>query len=67
MSKKTVKNLSKEDLLYTEVSNKGELKALIEKIALEEEDYIPSEKDPDLWIIHDDYDEIEEDDKSETV
>ena len=55
--------IKKDDLLYIDYSNKGEWEAIVEKVIsedLEEEDYIPSEEDPDMEIIL-------EDEKDETV
>ncbi len=56
--------VDEEDLLYTEINNKGEWEALVKKVALEEEDYIPTEEDPDLWIINEDFEEDVEDEST---
>lgn len=57
--------IDEEDLLYIDVHNKKEWESLVMK-ELEEEDYIPTEQDPDMEIINSDiWDEIEKEDTDE--
>ena len=56
--------IDEEDLLYTEINNKKEWESLVRKVALEEEDYIPTEEDPDLWVIDKDFEEDAEDEST---
>ncbi len=55
--------ITEDDLLFIEKSNKGELEAFIRN-KLEEEDYIPTEEDPDMKII---MDYLEEDVENEST
>ncbi len=57
--------IDEEDLLYYDASNKGEWEALVKK-ELEEEDYVPTEEDPDEHIIRE-YDKYYEEDENEST